>query len=155
MCNFLKGGAYRAIDSPYGAVSCARRPSIPPEKALSKFSSVCRERERAKESQRERERDIYIYIERDREREIERERERGSKREPRRERERERDVERERCREREREEKMWGQPSRGVSGGSLQSRQGNPPKKPPTQIKTVCTNSLRKLFWLFAACFKG
>ena len=29
------------------------------------------------------------------------------------------------------------------------------PKKPPTQIKTVCTNSLRKLCCLFSACFKG
>ena len=28
------------------------------------------------------------------------------------------------------------------------------PNKPPTQIETVCTNSLRKLFWLFSACLK-
>ena len=39
---------------------------------------------------------------------------------------------------------------------SLQvSRAGDPPKKPPTQTKTVCTNSLRKLFCLFSAHFKG
>ena len=38
---------------------------------------------------------------------------------------------------------------------SLLSREGDPPKKPPTQIKTVCTNSLRKLFCLFSAYFKG
>ena len=31
----------------------------------------------------------------------------------------------------------------------LLSREGDPPKKPPTQIKTVCTNSLGKLFCLF------
>ena len=29
------------------------------------------------------------------------------------------------------------------------------PKKLPTQIKTICTNSLRKLFCLFSACFAG
>ena len=34
-------------------------------------------------------------------------------------------------------------------------REGDPPKKPPTQIKRVCTNSLRKLFCLFSAYFKG
>ena len=38
---------------------------------------------------------------------------------------------------------------------SLNSREGDPPKKPPTQIKTVCTNSVRKLFCLFSAYFKG
>ena len=36
---------------------------------------------------------------------------------------------------------------------ALVSREGDPPKKPPTQIKTVCTNSLRKLFCLFSAYF--
>ena len=40
-----------------------------------------------------------------------------------------------------------------VSGNN--SREGDPPKKPPTQIKTVCTDSLRKLFCLFSAYFKG
>ena len=35
------------------------------------------------------------------------------------------------------------------------SRESNPPKKSPTQIETVCTNSLRKLFRLFSAYFKG
>ena len=34
-------------------------------------------------------------------------------------------------------------------------REGDPPKKPPTQKKTVCTNSLRKLFCLFSAYLKG
>ena len=33
------------------------------------------------------------------------------------------------------------------------SREGDPPQKPPTQIKTVCTNSLRKLVCLFSAFF--
>ena len=36
------------------------------------------------------------------------------------------------------------------------SREGNPLKKPPTQIKTVCTNSLCKLsFCLFLLILKG
>ena len=39
--------------------------------------------------------------------------------------------------------------------GCLSLREGDPPKKPPTQIKTVCTNSLHKLFCLFSAYFKG
>ena len=47
-----------------------------------------------------------------------------------------------------------------INGGVLHvsvqnSREGDPPKKPPTQIKTVCTNSLRKLFCLFSAYLKG
>ena len=37
-----------------------------------------------------------------------------------------------------------------------ESREGDPPKKPPTQIKRVCTNSLCKQgFCLFSAYFKG
>ena len=35
------------------------------------------------------------------------------------------------------------------------SREEDPPRKPPTQIKTVCTNSLRKLFCLFLLILKG
>ena len=45
--------------------------------------------------------------------------------------------------------------ARQTSVNAMGSREGNPPKKPPTQIKIVCTNSLRKLFCLFSACFTG
>ena len=38
---------------------------------------------------------------------------------------------------------------------SSETREGDPPKKPHTQIKTVCTNSLRKFFCLSSAYFKG
>ena len=37
----------------------------------------------------------------------------------------------------------------------INARQGNPPKKPPTQIKTVCTNNLRKLFLPISTYFTG
>ena len=33
-------------------------------------------------------------------------------------------------------------------------REGNPPKKPPTQIKTTCTNNLHKLFLPVFCLFK-
>ena len=38
---------------------------------------------------------------------------------------------------------------------SLFSREGNPPKKPPTQTNTVRTNSLCKLFLPVSVDFKG
>ena len=36
-----------------------------------------------------------------------------------------------------------------------ESKESREPKKPPTQIKRVCTNSLRKLFCLFSVYCKG